>query len=295
MGKKRRRINKKRAVLVLFVGLTIFGVLNRTLAYVDSQRQIKVEQQRIEEEKRKAEEEKKKYVVGVSHDGKKYSYDAKKVADKLNKYDYSNNGEKVVFLTFDDGTSKTNTPKVLDILKQEGIKATFFLTGQNIEYGGDEAKELVKREFNEGHAIANHSYSHDVKKLYPGRTLDMEAFKEDFEKNDKLLKDILGKYFSTRVIRCPGGYMSWKGMEELDNYLEENNMVSIDWTSINADAEGRKKSSTELIDYAIKTSRGKEMVVLLMHDTYGKEETVKALPSIIKYFKDNGYEFRTLS
>ena len=295
MGKKRRRINKKRAVLVLFVGLTIFGVLNRTLAYVDSQRQIKVEQQRIEEEKRKAEEEKKKYVVGVSHDGKKYSYDAKKVADKLNKYDYSNNGEKVVFLTFDDGTSKTNTPKVLDILKQEGVKATFFLTGQNIEYGGDEAKELVKREFNEGHAIANHSYSHDVKKLYPGRTLDMEAFKEDFEKNDKLLKDILGKYFSTRVIRCPGGYMSWKGMEELDNYLEENNMVSIDWTSINADAEGRKKSSTELIDYAIKTSRGKEMVVLLMHDTYGKEETVKALPSIIKYFKDNGYEFRTLS
>ena len=295
MGKKRRRINKKRAALVLFVGLTIFGVLNRTLAYVDSQRQIKAEQQRIEEEKRKAEEEKKKYVVGVSHEGKKYSYDAKKVADKLNKYDYSNNGEKVVFLTFDDGTSKTNTPKVLDILKQEGVKATFFLTGQNIEYGGDEAKELVKREFNEGHAIANHSYSHDVKKLYPGRTLDMEAFKEDFEKNDKLLKDILGKYFSTRVIRCPGGYMSWKGMEELDNYLEENNMVSIDWTSINADAEGRKKSSTELIDYAIKTSRGKEMVVLLMHDTYGKEETVKALPNIIKYFKDNGYEFRTLS
>ena len=295
MGKKRRRINKKRAVLVLFVGLTIFGVLNRTLAYVDSQRQIKVEQQRIEEEKRKAEEEKKKYVVGVSHDGKKYSYDAKKVADKLNKYDYSNNGEKVVFLTFDDGTSKTNTPKVLDILKQEGVKATFFLTGQNIENGGDEAKELVKREFNEGHAIANHSYSHDVKKLYPGRTLDMEAFKEDFEKNDKLLKDILGKYFSTRVIRCPGGYMSWKGMEPLDNYLEEKNMVSIDWTSLNGDAEGRKKSSTELIDYAIKTSRGKEMVVLLMHDTYGKEETVKALPSIIKYFKDNGYEFRTLS
>ena len=294
MGKK-RRINKKRAALVLFVGLTIFGVLNRTLAYVDSQRQIKAEQQRIEEEKRKAEEEKKKYVVGVSHDGKKYSYDAKKVADKLNKYDYSNNGEKVVFLTFDDGTSKTNTPKVLDILKQEGVKATFFLTGQNIENGGDEAKELVKREFNEGHAIANHSYSHDVKKLYPGRTLDIEAFKEDFEKNDKLLKDILGKYFSTRVIRCPGGYMSWEGMEELDNYLEENNMVSIDWTSINADAEGRRKSSTELIDYTIRTSQGKEMVVLLMHDTYGKEETVKALPNIIKYFKDNGYEFRTLS
>ena len=283
----KKRINKKRAALALVVGLTIFGVLNRTLAYVDTQRQIKAEQQRIEE--------KKKYVVGVSHEGKKYSYDAKKVADKLSKYDYTNDGKKIVFLTFDDGTSKTNTPKVLDILKKEDVKATFFLTGQNIENGGDEAKELVKQEFNEGHAIANHSYSHDVRKLYPGRTLDIEAFKADFEKNDKLLKDILGKYFSTRVIRCPGGYMSWKGMEPLDKHLEENNMVSIDWTSLNADAEGKRKNAKELTDYAIKTSEGKEMVVLLMHDTYGKEETVKALPSIIKYFKDNGYEFRTLS
>ena len=192
----RKRINKKRAALVLVLGMTIFGVLNRTLAYVDNQRQIKAEQQRIEEEKRKAEEEKKKYVVGVSHEGKKYSYDASKVAEKLSKYDYTNDGKKIVFLTFDDGTSKTNTPNVLDILKKEDVKATFFLTGQNIENGGNEAKELVKREFNEGHAIANHSYSHDVRKLYPGRVLDIEAFKADFEKTDKMLTDILGKYFS---------------------------------------------------------------------------------------------------
>ncbi|MDU4860140.1 MAG: polysaccharide deacetylase family protein [Terrisporobacter othiniensis] len=292
---RNRRINKKKALLVLVVGLTVFGVLNRTLAYVDNQRQIKAEQARIAEEKRKEEEEKKKYVVGVSHEGEKYSYDAKKVSEKLSKYDYTNDGEKIVFLTFDDGTSKTNTPKVLDTLKEEDVKATFFLTGQNIENGGQEAKDLVKREFDEGHAIGNHSYTHDCKKLYPGRTLDMEAFKEDFDKNDKLLQDILGKYFSTRVIRCPGGYMSWNGMEPLDNYLDENNMVSIDWSSLNADAEGKRKNAEELLDYAIKTSEGKEMVVLLMHDTYGKEETAKALPDIIKYFKDNGYEFRTLS
>ena len=79
----KKRINKKRAALALVVGLTIFGVLNRTLAYVDTQRQIKAEQQKIEEEKRKAEEEKKKYVVGVSHEGKKYSYDAKKLQINL--------------------------------------------------------------------------------------------------------------------------------------------------------------------------------------------------------------------
>lgn len=289
-----KKSNVKKAVLIIIALITITGIVSTTWAYVDNQRKIKAEQLKIEEEKRKAEEEKKKYTVGTSHEGKKYSYDASVVAEKLKKYDYSNNGEKIVFLTFDDGTSTTNTPKVLDILKKEGVKATFFITGQNVEYGGEKARDLIKQEFNEGHAIANHSYTHDVKKLYPNRVLDIDAFKADFEKNDKMLKEVLGKYFSTRVIRCPGGYGSWKGMEPLDEYLDENKMISIDWTSLNADAEGKKKNAKELADYAIKTAEGKEMVVMLMHDTYGKEETVKALPTIIKYFKDNGYEFRTL-
>ena len=84
--------------------------------------------------------------------------------------------------------------------------------------------------------------------------------------------------------------MSWKNMDELDKYLEKNNIASIDWNALNADAEGPKKNAKQLAQYAIKTSEGKEMVVLLMHDTYGKEETVKALPTIIKYFKDNDFE-----
>lgn len=247
-----------------------------------------------EDKKEDKKEEKVVNYVGTNEEGKKYTYDAKKVADKLAKYDYSNDGKKVVFLTFDDGTSKTNTPEVLRILKENNIKATFFLTGSNIENGGETAKDLVRQEFNSGHAIANHSYSHDFKLLYPGRNLDMEAFKADYEKNDKLLKSILGENFTTHVMRCPGGYMSWKNMDELDKYLEKNNIASIDWNALNADAEGPKKNAKQLAQYAIKTSEGKEMVVLLMHDTYGKEETVKALPTIIKYFKDNGYEFRTL-
>ena len=89
--------------------------------------------------------------------------------------------------------------------------------------------------------------------------------------------------------------MSWKEMDKLDNYLNENNMASIDLNALNADAQGKKKNANDLVDYAIKTSQGKEIVVLLMHDTYGKEETAKALPEIIKYFKENGYEFKTLS
>lgn len=290
-----KRLNYKKLAMILGVS----GVLLLTVgvSYTKFQGKYSIGKDSIAQSKDEEKKEPEKIInyVGVNEEGKKYTYDAKKIAEKLNKYDYSNDGKKVVFLTFDDGTSKTNTPEVLRILDENNIKATFFLTGSNIENGGETAKELIKQEFNSGHAIANHSYSHDCNKLYPGRYLDMDAFKDDFEKNDKLLKSVLGENFSTRVIRCPGGYMSWKNMEPLDKYLEENNMVSIDWNALNADAEGKKKNAQELYDYAVKTSQDKEMVVLLMHDTYGKEETVKALPQIIKYFKDNGYEFKTLS
>ena len=290
-----RRFNLKKIAIVLGIsGVVIWGG-SVTFAKMIEKHNIKVNQAIAQQKKEQEEAEAKKPIIGVNEEGKKYTYDAKKVQEKLNNHDYTNDGKKVVFLTFDDGTSKTNTPEVLRILKENNIKATFFLTGSNIENGGETAKDLVRQEFNSGHAIANHSYSHDFKLLYPGRNLDMEAFKADYEKNDKLLKSILGENFTTHVMRCPGGYMSWKNMDPLKDYLNENKIASIDWNALNADAEGPKKNAQQLVDFAIKTAQGKEMVVLLMHDTYGKEETVKALPAIIKYFKDNGYEFKTLS
>ena len=304
--KKRKKLNLKNTMIIAIVAIALafvgFKVVKTTVSFISEKRQERIEMQKkaeaeriAAEKKRKEEEEAKKRMVGVNHEAKKYSYDAVKVSEKLSKYDYSNNGEKIVFLTFDDGASTTVTPKILETLEKGDVKATFFVTGENIERGGQKARELIKKEFDSGNAIANHSYSHDYKYLYPDRTLNLENFLTDFKKTDDILKDILGPYFSTRVIRCPGGHMSWKDMEPLDEYLKENNMASIDWNALNADAQGKKKSAQELVDYAIKTSEGKEMVVLLMHDTYGKEETAKALPQIIKYFKDNGYEFKTLA
>ena len=298
---RRRKVNINRAFLLMVACLVIFGSFNKVKAYVDEaikekQEQKIAEQKRLaeEEKKRKEAEEAKKKMIGVKHGAESYSYSAKKVEDKLKRMDYSNNGEKIVFLTFDDGTSTTVTPQILKTLKDENVKATFFLTGQNIERGGEKAKELIKQEFEEGHAIANHSYSHDYGILYPNRVLNLESFKEDFKKTDVILKDVLGPYFSTEVIRCPGGHMSWKGMQPLDKYLDENGIASIDWNALSGDAEGKKKNPQELYDYAVKTSAGKDMVVILMHDTYGKENTAKALPQIIKYFKDNGYQFKVL-
>lgn len=299
--KRKMKKNVKRAFLLMVACLVIFGSVNKVKAYVDEtikekQEQKVAEQKRLaaEEQKRKEEEEAKKRMVGVKHGAESYSYNAEKVEEKLRSGDYSNNGEKVVFLTFDDGTSTTVTPEILKILDEENVKATFFLTGQNIERGGEKAKELIKQEFDAGHAIANHSYSHDYGILYPNRTLNLEAFNADFKKNEDILKGVLGPYFSTEVIRCPGGHMSWKGMEPLDQYMRQHSTASIDWNALSGDAEGKKKTPEELYNYAVQTSQGKEMVVILMHDTYGKENTAKALPQIIKYYKDNGYQFKVL-
>lgn len=230
----------------------------------------------------------------TSKEGQKYIYDALEVSKKLMKEDYSNNGKKIVFLTFDDGASNTVTPKILKVLDDYDVKATFFVIGQVLEDGGQNVKKLVKEEYDKGHAIGNHSYSHDYDILYPGKHLDLEGFKNDYNKNVQELKKILGEDFSTRVIRCPGGYMSWKGMDQLDDYLKENNMASIDWSALSGDAEGSKKDASQLLKKAVESSMNQEMVVLLMHDTYGKEETANSLPKIIEYFKGHGYEFRTL-
>ena len=259
----------------------------------DSKEKSELDKDSSNNQKENNEKSKKEY-KNTSEEGQKYIYDAVEVSKKLKNEDYSNNGKKIVFLTFDDGASNTVTPKILKILDDYDVKATFFIMGKVLEDGGESAKNLVKEEYNRGHAIGNHSYCHDYDILYPGRHLDLEAFKNDYNKNTEELKSILGDEFSTRVIRCPGGYMSWKDMDKLDGYLEENNMASIDWSALSGDAEGKKKDASQLLKYAVESSMNQEMVVLLMHDTYGKEETANSLPKIIEYFKGHGYEFRTL-
>ena len=202
-------------------------------------------------------------------------------------------GVKVVYLTFDDGPSETVTPKILDILKSENVHAKFFVLGKEID-SSDESKELIKRTVSEGNAIGIHSYSHNYKYLYPNNIVNVDNFSEEVDKTNKSLKSVLGDEFSTKAIRLPGGHMTWKGTEALDKYFIENGYSYIDWNALSKDAEGPKKTSEQLVQEAIKTAGTKQKVILLMHDTYGKEETAKSLPDIINHFKETGYEFRVI-
>ncbi|MBS4957560.1 MAG: polysaccharide deacetylase [Clostridium sp.] len=212
-------------------------------------------------------------------------------------YPVRTDGKKVVYLTFDDGPSTTNTPGVLDVLDRYNVKATFFTLGKSIE-ANEEAKNILKETVKRGHAIANHTYGHDYSYLYPNRTMNVDNILSDLERSQNSMKAVLGQDFSTRVIRFPGGYWSWEGRTAMKEAMEQNGYYNVDWNALNKDAEGNVKNADELLQSTKDTIEvlgpNADSVVLLMHDTYGKEETVKALSQIIEYLQGKGFEFRTI-
>ncbi len=219
--------------------------------------------------------------------------DADNVQNYLAKREGFNTGEKIAFLTFDDGPSTTITPKILKILDDYNIKATFFVCGNRIDYP-EEAKEVLLSEYNNGHSIGNHTYNHNFKKLYPNRYINTKYFIEDLSKNDDCLKDTLGENFNTRIVRFPGGHNTWKGSTKVDKILNENGYKYIDWNISIDDSIGGTKTKTQLFNTYKKEFKNQEKIIILMHDTYGKESTVKVLPEIIKDLQNKGYEFKAL-
>ena len=170
------------------------------------------------------------------------------------------------------------------------------MLGSNVEKS-DTQKELLKEMVKEGHAIGNHGYCHNYSILYPGRVADTTAFINDMEKSENVMKSVLGDDFSTKVIRFPGGHMSWK-TGNLDPVLEQHGYTYIDWNVLNGDAEGNGKTVEQLINRLKETITNlcgnDDVLVVLMHDTDAKHTTAESLQQSIDYLKSLGYEFRTL-
>lgn len=222
--------------------------------------------------------------------------DSKKVKDMLKSGVYTSKEKKIAYLTFDDGPSVTVTPKILDILNQNKIHGTFFIVGSELDKS-DKAKDLLKRIVNDGNTLANHTYSHNYKTLYPGGHVNAAAFMDEVERTNKLITDVVGEKYKPRVVRFPGGHASWKGTEEVDRLLDEKGYVYIDWNALVGDAEVKHRNKEELIQRfnQTKTENAKNGdLVVLMHDTYGKESTAEALPQLINELRNEGYEFHTL-
>lgn len=201
--------------------------------------------------------------------------------NKISLADESAPAEKTVYLTFDDGPSDRVTPKILDVLKREDVKATFFIIGRQAE----SRKNILKREFDEGHTIAVHSYTHRYGEIYASP----KSLIDDIDKCNEVIKSVTGEY--TVVYRFPGG--SFGLSEELVSAVTEHGMRYVDWNASTRDAEIYGATPAQLFKCAVSTAACADNVVLLSHDSTSKTSTVEALKDIIKYFKNEGYTFST--
>lgn len=193
------------------------------------------------------------------------------------------------YLTFDDGPSSTNTPKILEILDQYNVKATFFVVGKgNMAY--------VKDAYDRGHAIGLHANEHTYSKIYKST----DAYFADLELLGYKVKNAIG--FTPNIIRFPGGSSNTvsrghcKGiMTTLSQEVETRGYYYFDWNVDSTDASGNKIPVDNIVSEVKKYATGKRDICILMHDTYGKETTVQALPQIIEHCRDKGYEFCILN
>lgn len=193
---------------------------------------------------------------------------------------------KRVFLTFDDGPSKTVTPVILDILKQENIKATFFLLGSRVELQPD----IVKRAYDEGHYLASHGYSHIYSQIYSSA----QSVLDEYNKSIASIRNAIGEQtYNPHLFRFPGGYTGGKYAsikQEASELLEQNEILHVDWNALTSDSAGAT-TTEEFIAELEKTVPKHNSVVVLMHDAGNKTSTAEALPTIIQYFRNQGYEF----
>ncbi len=183
--------------------------------------------------------------------------------------------DKTIALTFDDGPWPKSTTQVLDILKKNNIKATFFIVGQNLK----EYPDMGKRVVNEGHIIANHTWHHWYHHMNP----QTSAFEIDNTTN--LIYKVTG--VKTNLFRPPGGIKS----NGPYNYAKNQKYATIMWSSDSNDYA--RPSVSKLIHNVMREA--KPGGIVLMHDGGGnRSNTVQALPQIISTFRKQGYRFVTI-
>ena len=196
-------------------------------------------------------------------------------------------GNGVIYLTFDDGPSGTgSTEKILNVLKNHGIKATFFVTG----YG---PSDLIKREYDEGHTIALHTYTHSYAEIYAS----VDNYFNDLNRISDLVYSQIGE--RPNIIRFPGGSNNTVSnryspgiMDTLTNQVLEKGYIYFDWNVSSEDAGG---CTTESCVYngVVNTLSKSRSNIVLMHDV--KMYTANALDDIITFAENNGYTFGVLS
>lgn len=209
------------------------------------------------------------------------------VYKKQTDIDNAVNGDKVVYLTFDDGPSKY-TERVLDILDKYGVKATFFVTNQFPSY-----KHMIGEAYDRGHTIALHTYKHDYAQVYKS----VDAYYSDLQKIQDLVIEQTGSPAS--IIRFPGGtsntisrHYSSGIMTKLAKSVEKKGYQYCDWNVDSGDAGGTKTSSG-VANNVINGMKKNKTSIVLQHDI--SSYSVEAVDKIISWGLANGYTFLPMS
>ncbi len=202
-------------------------------------------------------------------------------------------GDKTVYLTFDDGPHPVNTASILDTLDQYGIQATFFLVGTSVEKYPDMVREIYSR----GHKIGCHSYSHVYKDIYR----NAESMLAEIRKWEEAVEGVLGFVPEERLFRFPGG-STMCGGSDIPEAVAAEGYRAFDWNALDNDSLLPSKPkdvsdeafmqeaviATLKYSFTLKTSPH----IVLAHDTY--KQTADLLPWMIDYMLEKGYTFSTL-
>lgn len=186
--------------------------------------------------------------------------------------------EKTIALTFDDGPDPI-TPQLLDILADETVPATFYVLGSNVNQFPDIARRIVA----DGHEIANHSWSHAD---FIGLT-DEEILKNELLPTSQITFDVTGVY--PKTMRPPYGNLR----DETIPFLDKEGWKIIGWSVDTADWDRTRNSPEEIISRALNDRH--PGAIVLMHSGYVMQNTVLALPEIIRGLKAEGYRFARVS
>lgn len=197
----------------------------------------------------------------------------------------------IVYLTFDDGPSSNVTPQILDILKANGVKATFFI----VNFSDDNAA-LVKRAIAEGHTIGIHGYSHNYRQIYSADS----AFMDNISSLKQKIMDYTG--YEPFCIRFPGGSSNTVSknyssgiMTRLSKEVTQSGYSYYDWNVSSGDAAPNGASRNAIIENVARGIRKNRSNIVLMHDSGSKQSTADALQEVINYIKANGYTLAPIS
>lgn len=182
-----------------------------------------------------------------------------------------------IALTFDDGPSSKYTPKILDILKSNDVKATFFVLGKYAERN----KALLKREAGEGHLIGNHTYTHAK-----GTITDIGKIKRELQRTDKVIEGVTGQ--KAKFFRPPFGFENWRFLKEAEKLDYNIILWSVDVGDWNKD-----RTDGDIVG-RINRNASNGTIILLHDGGPSREAVIDSLPIIIKGLKNKGYKFVTI-